>query len=97
MQSRIDSFFAPIVFEGASKQLRINTRLRSALDLLKEKTRQAHEIDVSSSDDEPFPIKTRTEKRKRTTKLMNKVLDSTQNTKRRAKKKPTSPILSDDE
>ena len=113
MQSRIDSFFAPALFEGGSSQARKNTRLKSALDLLKERTREAKELDNGShpledeeeDDHTPMPERKEPKKRKRTrttTKLMENVLDVANKTKRRSKKTTTTttaapPDLSDDE
>jgi TATA-binding protein-associated factor Taf7 len=85
-----------------------NTRLKSALDLLKEKTQEAKENDtelnLSENDDDdntPIPQKTPPKKRKRTqnTKLMNDVLTVTEKTKRRSRKKAAipAPILSDED
>ncbi len=108
MQSRIDSFFAPYSFESASNQFRKNTRLKSALNLLKEKTQQAKESDqgliLSENDDDddtPIPARNQSKKRQRTktTKLMDDVLGVVAKTKRRSKKKTiiAPPVLSDDD
>ncbi|CAF4791384.1 unnamed protein product [Rotaria sp. Silwood1] len=108
VQSRIDSFFAPVLFEGTSNQLRKNTRLKSAIELLKQKTQEAkenpNELNLSEDDDDngtPIPKRnvSKPKKRTKTTKLMNNVLDSVEQTKRRSKKKKpiVSPVLSEDE
>ncbi len=108
IQSRIDSFFTPLLFEGTSNQSKKNTRLKSAFDLLKEKTRQAKENDIElnlseddDDDDTPIPERNESKKRKRTknnTKLMDNVFDVVKKTKRRSKKTTnTAPILSDEE
>ncbi|CAF3381633.1 unnamed protein product [Rotaria sp. Silwood1] len=108
VQSRIDSFFAPVLFEGTSNQLRKNTRLKSAIELLKQKTQEAkenpNELNLSEDDDDngtPTPKRnvSKPKKRTKTTKLMNNVLDSVEQTKRRSKKKKSivSPVLSEDE
>ncbi|CAF4212837.1 unnamed protein product, partial [Rotaria sp. Silwood2] len=105
VQSRIDSFFAPLLFEGTSNQLRKNTRLKSAIDLLKQKTQEAkenpNELNLSEDDDTPIPERNVSKPKKQTkaTKLMNNVLDRVAQTKRRSKKKKpiASPVLSEDE
>ncbi|CAF3193843.1 unnamed protein product [Rotaria socialis] len=107
IQSRIDCFFAPVLFESTSHQFKKNTRLKSALDLLKQKTQKAkeneNENDLNLSEDDNTPIPERNapkrKKRPKTTKLMNNLLDSVQKTKQRSKKKKpiVSPILSDEE
>ncbi|CAF1293158.1 unnamed protein product [Adineta steineri] len=109
IQSRIDSFFAPYAFENNSKSYRKNTRLQSAINLLKERTQEAKDtpLENENNDDEdeddniPIPEKQPIKKRKRTknTKLMNNVLDTANKTNRRSKKKITitSPVLSDDD
>ncbi|CAF2186057.1 unnamed protein product [Rotaria magnacalcarata] len=107
IQSRIDCFFAPVLFESTSHQFKKNTRLKSALDLLKQKTEKAkeneNENDLNLSEDDNTPIPERNapkrKKRPKTTKLMNDLLDSVQKTKQRSKKKKpiVSPILSDEE
>ncbi|CAF3780367.1 unnamed protein product [Rotaria sordida] len=110
IQSRIDSFFAPVLFEGTSNQLRKNTRLKSSIDLLKQKTQEAkeqsNELNLSEDNDDdnndtPIPERnvSKSKKRTKTSKLMNNVLDIVEKTKRRSKKKKpiVSPVLSDDE
>ncbi|CAF3428673.1 unnamed protein product [Rotaria socialis] len=107
IQSRIDCFFAPVLFESTSHQFKKNTRLKSALDLLKQKTQKAkeneNENDLNLSEDDNTPIPERNapkrKKRPKTTKLMNNLLNSVQKTKQRSKKKKpiVSPILSDEE
>ncbi|CAF2591367.1 unnamed protein product [Rotaria sp. Silwood2] len=90
---------------GTSNQLRKNTRLKSAIDLLKQKTQEAkenpNELNLSEDDDTPIPERnvSKPKKQTKTTKLMNNVLDSVTQTKRRSKKKKpiASPVLSEDE
>ena len=83
-------------------------RLKSALDLLKQKTQEARECNnelVLSEDDNdndiPIPKRNLSKQRKRvkTTKLINDVLDVAEKTKQRSKRKTKidPPVLSDDE
>jgi hypothetical protein len=95
VQSRIDSFFTPVPFDGTSIQMKRNLRLKKALDLLKQKTYEAtvnsHTVDHSNDDDDDDEQQTsigvsnsvviKARKKRQTSQLINRVLSASERTR----------------